>query len=341
MKRWFTPAFLTMLTVLVGAELVVRVFFARSMSGRFDYGYSPTAGFVDNANGTVSLVHAGGRPFWPQTFAMPRPPGVFRIMVIGDSVPRGPSLEASYATQIGEKLRTLGIKAESLNLAIGGNGSARSEIILRKALDYQPSLIILHADNGDEYEDEREYARAQEFKSWRPKNWLMKSLFIRRLYEAKTEQIYWKWVPAQVRMLADVNDSGNKALAAQNPTTRREWDESAQKNIAASVALARARGVPILLLTAAREQDDGHGSLYLDDRGMDKMVQPMLGSGVYFLSMKQILGATNFTAFYTGDGTHLRPAGHALIADAVVKKLLEEKIVTADNGKRPGQIPAR
>jgi len=329
MKRWLTPAFLTMLTLLVGIEIIARVCFQRSLSGRFDYGYSPTAGFVENGDGTISLVHAGGRPFWPQTLSMPRPSGVFRVMVIGDSVPRGPSLEASYATQIGVKLRSLGIKAESYNLAIGGNGSARSEIILRKALDYQPSLIILHADNGDEYEDEREWKRAQAFKSWHPRTWLMKSDVLRRLYEAITEQILWKWVPAQVRVLNDVNDSGNKALAAQNPATRHEWDKRARENTASSVALARARGVPLLVLTAAREHSDGHNGFYLDDNGMDNMVQPMLGKGVYFLSMKQIMQAADFTTFYTGDGTHLRPAGHALIADAVVKLLLEEKIVVA------------
>ena len=315
-----------MLALLVGAELIVRVFFQRSMSGRFEYGYSPTAGFVENAGGTVNLIHAGGRPFWPQSFSKARPPGVFRVMVVGNSVPRGPGLAASYPEQIGEKLQALGIKAESFNLAVGGNGSARSEIILRKALDYQPSLVILHVDNGDEFEDEREYARAQAFKSWHPKNWLMKSLFIRRLYEAKTEQIFWQWVPAEVRVLADVNDTGNKGLAAQNPATRSEWDERVRKNTAECVALARARGVPILLLTAAREHDDGHGGFYLDDRGLDDLVQPMLGNGTYFLSMKQVLQTTNFAALYTGDGTHLRPAGHALIADAVVKKLLAEKI---------------
>ena len=102
-----------------------------------------------------------------------------------------------------------------------------------------------------------------------------------------------------------LNDTGNKGLAAQNPATRREWDERVRKNTAECVALARARGVPILLLTAAREHDDGHGGFYLDDHGMDDLVRPMLGKGVYFLSMKQILQATNFAAF--SDGTHLRP----------------------------------
>ena len=318
-----------LLALLAICELVTRVFFQRSMSGRFEYGYSPTAGFVENAGGTVNLVHAGGRPFFPQIFSAQPPPDTFRVMVFGDSVPRGSSVAASYAGQIGEKLRAMGIKAESFDLAVGGNGARRTEIILRKALDYQPSLAILHVDNGDEFEDEREYSRAQAFNSWHPKNWLMKSLFIRRLYEAKTEQIFWKWLPAEVRVLADANDTGNKTLAGQDPETVRRWNERVRQCTAESTKLAREHGAKVLLLTEAREHDDGHGGFYLDVRGMDAMVQPMTGDGVYFLSMKQILQATNFTAFYTGDGTHLRPAGHALIADAVVQKLLEEKIVAA------------
>ncbi|MGA2854615.1 MAG: hypothetical protein ABSE90_10870 [Verrucomicrobiota bacterium] len=328
MKRWLTPSFLLMLALLAGSELVVRVFFQRSMSGRFEYGYSPDAGFVENADGTVNLIRAGGRPFFPQTFSKTPPPGTFRVMVFGDSVPRGAGAATSYAGQIGEKLRAMGIKAESFDLAIGGNGSARSEIILRKALDYQPGLVILHVDNGDEFEDEREYNRAQAFKSWHPKNWLMKSLFIRRIYEFKTEEIFWKWVPTEVRTLTAVNDNGSKVLAGQNPETRRRWDERVRKNTAESVALARVRGAKVLLLTEAREHDDGHGGFYLDDRGLDDLVRPMLGDGVYFLSLKQILQKTDFAPLFS-DGTHLRPPGHAFVADAVVEKLLEEKIVTA------------
>jgi hypothetical protein len=329
MKHWFTPSFLLMLALLAGCELVVRVFFQRSMSGRFEYGFSPTAGFVENADGTVNLARAGGRHFWPQTFSMARPAGTFRVMTFGDSVPRGPNPAESYPGQIGEKLRALGVKAESFNLAIGGNGSARTEIILRKALDYQPGLVILHVDNGDEFEDGREFRRAQAFTSWHPKNWLMKSLFIRRIYEFKTEQIFWQWLPAEVRGIAAVSDADDKRIAESNPEKVREWAERFRENTAGSVALARARRVPVLLLTAAREHDDGHGGFYLDDRGMDDMVKPLLGDGVYSLSMKQILQATNFTEFYTGDGTHLRPPGHAIIADAVVKEIFAEKIVAA------------
>jgi len=77
-------------TLLGGCEVVVRVFFARNMSGRFEYGYHPTAGVVEREDGTVQLVRAGGRRFHPQRFTARRPDGTFHVMVVGDSVPRGP-----------------------------------------------------------------------------------------------------------------------------------------------------------------------------------------------------------------------------------------------------------
>jgi len=331
MKRWFTVSLLMTLVLLAGSEIVVRVFFARNMSGRFEYGYNPTAGFVENADGTVSLVRAGGRRFHPQTFSRARPPGTFRVMVIGDSVPRGSSLATSYPAMIGEKLRALGVQAESFNLALGGNGALRSQIVVRKALDYEPSLVILHVNNSNEFEDEREYKRSQEFKSWHPRNWLMKSLVIRRLYEAKTEQVYWKLVPAEVRSRAVVSDADAELRANQNPEIRREWDERVRKYTAETVALARARGVAILLLTQASFEHDASGRVVLDNRGLDEMIQPLIGDGVHFLSMKQILQDTDFAPLFS-DGTHLRPPGHERIADAVVKKLLRERIVTTGKG---------
>ncbi|MEQ2005769.1 MAG: hypothetical protein ABMA26_03135, partial [Limisphaerales bacterium] len=102
--RAATKPFLLCLALLVGAELVVRVFFARSMSGRFDYGYHPTSGFVEQAEGTVRLERAGGRRFFPQQFTRERPADTFRIFVIGDSVARGTSVATSYAGQLGELL---------------------------------------------------------------------------------------------------------------------------------------------------------------------------------------------------------------------------------------------
>ena len=128
MKRLVTPAFLVVVCLLGLAELGARIFFAHDITGRFAYGYDPEAGFSEQADGTVELYRAGGRRFHPQTFRKRRPPGTFRIFVVGDSVPRGPSFQAAYPWQLGQELREHHIRAESINLAVPGYGPRRAAL---------------------------------------------------------------------------------------------------------------------------------------------------------------------------------------------------------------------
>ena len=326
MKGLFTKSFLLLIALLCGSELVVRVFFARNMSGRFEYGYHPTSGFVERADGTVQLVRAGGRRFHPQSFSRQRPEGTFRIMVIGDSVPRGPSLQASYASLLGDKLRARGINAESFNLAVPGVGARRNQLVLRQALNYQPDLLILHVNNSNEFEDTREWRRAQEFKTWHPKNWPMKSLVFRRLYEMKTEKLFWKWLPSEVRDQAALHDADAEVSASVNEAKVREWDEQVRRVTTESVALTRQSGVPILLLTQVRRENRPDGSVVLDDHGLDTLVRPLVGAGVQFLSMKELLEPQEFKTLFS-DGSHLTRAGHIAIAAAIEQHLRESKLV--------------
>jgi len=68
MKRLITSACLVAVCLLVLAEVIARVFFAQDISGRFDYGYNPQAGFAEHADGTGGRVNllahrrAPGRP---------------------------------------------------------------------------------------------------------------------------------------------------------------------------------------------------------------------------------------------------------------------------------------
>jgi hypothetical protein len=326
MRPLLKPAFVLMLTLLAGSEAVTRVFFARNMSGRFEYGYHPTAGFQENANGTVQLVRAGGRRFFPQSLTQTRPTGTFRIMTVGDSVSRGPNLRDAYPGQLGEQLTTAGLKVESLNLGLPGYGARRKEIVLRKALDYQPSLIILHVNNSNEYEDEREFRRHQEFASWHPQNWLMKSFIIRRLYEAKTEQLFWGWLPAKIRLQKALSDADAELSAGADAAKVRAWDERVRRATADCIALARARGVPILLVSQARLEKDASGQPHLDDAGFDRWLAGQTGEGVYHLSMKQVLAPLQPETLFA-DGAHLRPAGHKVLAAAIKQELLRAGLV--------------
>ncbi len=320
MKRAFAKSLLLALGLLIGSELIVRVFFARNMSGRFDYGYHPTAGFVEKADGTLNLVRAGGRRFRPQTLKQVPEPGMFRVFVIGDSVPRGPGDDTAYAAQLGEMLRARGVKAESYNLAVAGYGAHRSQVVLRQALNYQPSLIVLHVNNSNEFEDERELRRKNEFAGWHPKNWPMKSLVIRRLYEAKTEKIFWEWLPSRIREQGAASDADAELKANLDDTTQRRWDENVCKLVAESVALCRAKGVPVLLVTQAVMVKGPDGRPMIEGDRVLALAQPLAGEGVMVLPVKDVLGRHDFVPLYA-DGSHLRAEGHRLIAEAIAAKL--------------------
>ncbi|MFZ5452707.1 MAG: SGNH/GDSL hydrolase family protein [Thermodesulfobacteriota bacterium] len=321
MKKWLPPAFLLAVLLLVLGEVGARLFFAKSVSGRFEYGYSANAGFDERADGTVKLIRAGGRRFHPQTFFRRRPAGTFRIFVIGDSVPRGPSFKGGYPWLLGQELRARHIQAESVNMALPGYGARRCQIVLRKALEFEPSLIILHVNDSNKYEDEREYRRSQEFKTWHPCNWPMKMFIFRRLYEAKMEKLFWRLVPEQVRLKFAANDPDAQVAASEDANEVQARIKVARETNAASVALARTHQIPLLLVTQCRLLTDGNGSFHFEDHGLDDLGRSLTGEGVYHLSMKEVFSPLPNARSYFSDSGHLNRSGHLLLAEAIIGKI--------------------
>jgi len=323
MKKWLTPAFLFAVLLLGVAEIGARLFFAQDISGRFDYGYSPDAGFDERRDGLVQLFRAGGRRFHPQSFQRQRPPGTFRVMVIGDSVPRGPSFKEAYPFLLGTELQHHAVKAEAVNLALPGYGARRCQVVLRKALEFEPSLIVLHVNDSNKYEDEREFRRSQEFKTWHPRNWPMKVFIFRRLYEAKVEKVFWRLVPDQIRLKFAAKDADAQVAANPDPEEVRARVRLARETTRENAALARARGVPLLLITQCRLINDGPQAFHFEDHGLDALGRSLAGEGVYHLSMKEVFSSLLDPRSYFSDSGHLKPSGHLLMAQAIVRKMQE------------------
>ncbi len=326
MKPAVTKSFLLLVALLVGAELVVRVFFARSMSGRFDYGYHPTAGFVEQTDGTVRLERAGGRRFFPQSFSRERQGDTFRIFVIGDSVARGGSVAASYAGQLGELLNARGINTESFNLSVPGYGARRKQLIFEQALKYQPSLVILHLNDSNEYEDEREWRRREEFRGWHPKNWLMKSLVIRRLYEMKQEKVYWELLPTSVRNQRAATDADAEIQATLNPEKSRQWNDLFRRVTRETVAAGRDQKVRVLVVAQAILKDGKNGKTaakILDDDGLEEFGSALREAGAAQVSMRTAFTGHAKEPLFS-DSAHLKPAGHKLLAGAIAEQLARE-----------------
>lgn len=319
MRRAFTKSFLLVLAILVIVEIAMRAFWSRGLSGRFDYGYHPTAGFVEKSGGALDLVRAGGRRFHPQRFAQQKPAGTFRIMVVGDSVPRGPSLAEAYPTRVAELESACGIPSEGWNLCLPGYGAHRCHVVLTHALKYQPDFVIRHVNNSNEYEDEREWRRSQDFQGWHPKNLLMKSLLVRRLHEMKTEGVFWSLLPEKIRAQQGVNDAGAKIIAMTDETQIRAWQERVRRFLKEDLDLCRKAGVPVLLITQVRMRGTGK-SATLDDSGLDDLARSFAAPGVDVLTMKDVLSGTDFVPLFM-DTAHLNGRGHEIFARAIAEKI--------------------
>ncbi|MDB6006724.1 MAG: lipolytic protein family [Prosthecobacter sp.] len=321
--RICSKAFLLFLGVLTGFELIARVFFVQTLSGRFDYGYAPTAGFVEHADGRVDLVRAGGRKFFPQSFSLHRPADTFRIMVIGDSVPRGKNVESSYAGQLGKLLNDSGIRTESLNLCLPGYGARRKQVVLEQALKYKPSLIILHVNGSNEYEDEREWKRHEEFQSSHPRNWLMKSVILRRLYELKNEKVFWELLPVEIRSQKAVNDADAEVSTSMNEDKLRAWDGLVHSSTEACVQMAGKAGVPMILIAQTSFVWSSGAAPFMMDQTFIQWFGRLESPHVACLSMKQILSRQNFATLFS-DTSHLKPEGHSVMAQAL-RDLLQQR----------------
>lgn len=327
---FLSRGFLFCLALLIGSECVARSFFARRFQGRFEYGYDPNAGFQETAEGYVNLTRAGGRRFFPQRFRKEPTPGTYRILVVGDSVPRGPSFKESYACKTAEMLSAMGLPAEGINMCLGGNGVRRNRIVLERALKYRPSLVILHLNDSNEFEDEREWQRAVSNSSWKPENWLRKSSIVAGIHEAKTEQLYWKWIPMAIRSKEMINDADAELQSHADARQESEWKNRVESVFRDSVEATKALGIPVLIISQCTIAPASEKPRFLSDHGLDAYARTLTGPGVFHLSMKETLSALDYTPLFA-DSSHLRPEGHQILSRAIANLLTERKIIDPKN----------
>jgi lysophospholipase L1-like esterase len=189
----------------------------------------------------LGLLEAGCRVAGvgaPERIALPpKPPGSFRILALGESTVLGvPEGEYGFVSFLAHELPRMasGRALDLRNLARSGEGSAFVRRTLEQTIDGADLVIVLMGHN--------EFLVADRTRGWRGALW--------RLRESS-------WL---VRGLAHA--TGRDAVAVEPPLPEHiepVWPGSAyardvldgfQRNLDAIVALARARGVPLILCTA-------------------------------------------------------------------------------------------
>lgn len=103
--------------------------------------HGPMDSFHDYAGRSNSLG------FRDREHAVAKPPGVFRVLVLGDSVAAGQGVadfENTYPAVLERELRRLGVEAEVLSFAVTGyNTQQEVETLADKGLAYRPDLVLV------------------------------------------------------------------------------------------------------------------------------------------------------------------------------------------------------
>ncbi|MDB6109805.1 MAG: lipolytic protein family [Pedosphaera sp.] len=322
MKRLISPSFLLALALLIAVEIALRWLLPPSFTVAFDYGFNPAAGFEESGDGMVRLAAGGGRDFHPQAFLRHRPDGVDRIFVFGDSVEYGhvpPCLSNTYPARLAAELQQRGIKAESFNLGVVGVGTLREQVMLRQVLAYQPTLLVFKLNDSNDLLEEAAFRRAREFRSWHPKDWLRKTFVVQSLLVLKEDHLMRHWLAPKIfamNLKPDAKPPSTTAQSSSSPQLSERFCRTVREN----VALARARNIPVLLITQAYVTHDAKGQIEVSDHGLNAFAEELSGPGVSCLSMVQL-----FTPLTPGlvfvDHMHLNETGHRMVAHALAERI--------------------
>ena len=298
-------------------ELGAYFFWHESPADRNAFGYSRDAAFTVKAS-VVLISPAASRSFWGQRYPATTPPLTKRVVLIGDSAARGPSLERSVSEALRTQLDTrCGIRAEVWNLSSAGYGSRRKEIVVEKALEFHPDLVIYDAGVTTEYEDTREWERYLEYHSWHPRHWVDQLPFLGRVKLSKVERLYWNWLPEEVRAasLNEPLDVRISAIASKSDTAY--WTPLMLSNLDRTADAIRQSGVPMLILVRSH-LDPVSGAV--EDAGLDHEIAEryVQRSGIAVVSGRALLSSHGDLTRLFADTSHWTDAGKDVIAAGLV-----------------------
>ncbi|HXU45618.1 MAG TPA: SGNH/GDSL hydrolase family protein [Thermoanaerobaculia bacterium] len=160
MGKKLALSLLALAVSLLAAEVLIRALGAAPkiypiQHGRFRLARNPKIGYepapVDYKGGELSFYDYLGASnrlgFRDVDHQVAKPAGVYRILVLGDSIAAGLKVdrfEDTFPAVLGEILNRGGVETEVINLAVSGyNTQQEVETLRDKGLAYDPDLVLL------------------------------------------------------------------------------------------------------------------------------------------------------------------------------------------------------
>lgn len=309
--RVLRAALLTLVALIV-LELLAFYSYRQNPLERMQFGYARDAGFKEQ-NGRLVIRRSASRALWDQSYPLAKPAGTVRVMLVGDSILRGGSYEDSAAGRLRRDFEKCGVPAEVWNLSSPGYGSQRKHIMVQKALEYRPDLVIYQANVTTEYEDTREFERKERHASWHPSFWPEKLPLIGRIALSKNEQVFWKWLDREVR--AGLDPAGaDLEQALRSKSDIDYWMPRMMAQFRETVGTLKQAKTPLLVLARASLVDD---SPQMTDFGLESEIAGVAAQeGFAWLSTRKIFSQGDARKYFF-DGTHWTHAGHELVGAAL------------------------
>ncbi|MGQ0651980.1 MAG: hypothetical protein ACT4P4_06885 [Betaproteobacteria bacterium] len=314
--RVLRAALLT-LAALIALEFVAFYGFRQNALERMQFGYARDAGFKEE-NARLLIRRSSSRALWDQSYPIAKPAGAARVMLVGDSILRGGSYEDSAAGRLRRDLEKCGVQAEVWNLSSPGYGSQRKHIMVEKALEYRPDLVVYQANVTTEYEDSREFERKERHASWHPGFWPEKLPLIGRIALSKNEQVFWKWLDREVRAGLDPGGADlEQALRSKSDIDY--WMPRMLANFRKTTGLLKEARVPLLVLARASLVDDTDE---MTDFGLEAAIDAVAREDGFARLSTRTIFAQGDARKYFFDGTHWTHAGHQLVGAALLSESL-------------------
>lgn len=305
MKRRVALVAAVTVAVLGLAELTLRAFdLPRFDACRIAPDYAvPDAelGFRGAPGGHVAGVRLNARGLRGPLLSSPRPPRERRILFLGDSTcwGLGVELDESFAA------RSAGALGASFVLgAFPGYSSYHSAIVLERLLDLEPTLVVLYVGARNDGDRARYFPDAQ--------------------IPARQARLHAGWHDVRILRLVEVaRDRAYHSLFRKlrsREARARVPPEAFRSNLTRMLRRLERAGVPALIvippLSRAFEADQPQMRRY---REILAEVAPALG--VPSVSVDARFADADPDRVYFEDGYHLKPAGHAIVAEEIAKHL--------------------
>jgi lysophospholipase L1-like esterase len=261
-----------------------------------------------------------------------KPPGVRRLLFLGDSVTFGfgvAEVDEVFPSRVGRSLEeALGKSVEVVNAGVGGYSPWQELAFLeREGLRYAPDLVVIGFVLNDVTEklalvryggSERGWQLARTARS-RLDHWLSRSA----LATAAREGFAVLRFGRDVRLGAQAAEMGAVRRLVTDPASfERAWRITLD-NVRRIVLNARERGIPSLLVIFPYAfQLEAPGELSGPQR---RLVGFANGLGVPAVDLLPTLAALGAEAAFL-DGSHLSVEGHARVGEVIADRILEESL---------------